>query len=34
MKKELSNEALLKEAAFWETIRKAAETNPGKSCLK
>ncbi len=34
MKKELSSEAVLKEAAFWEMTRKAAETNPGKSCLK
>jgi hypothetical protein len=34
MKKALSNEALLKEAAFWDTIKKTAETNPAKSCLK
>lgn len=34
MKKPLSSDAVLKEAAFWETIRKAAETNPAKSCLK
>jgi hypothetical protein len=34
MKKELSNEAILKEAAFWATIRKAAGTNPTASCLK
>ncbi len=34
MKKEMSNAALLQEAAFWETIKKAAETNPAKSCLK
>jgi len=34
MKKEMSNSALLKEAAFWETIKKTAETNPAKSCLK
>lgn len=34
MKKPLTNEALLKEAAFWDTIKKAAETSPAKSCLK
>ncbi len=34
VKKALSNEALLKEAAFWTTIKKATETNPTKSCLK
>jgi hypothetical protein len=34
MKKEMSSAALLKEAAFWDTIKKAAETSPGNSCLK
>ena len=34
MKKALSSEALRKEATFWTTIRKAAESNPTTSCLK
>ena len=34
MKKALSNEALLKEAAYWENLKKAAVDDPGKACLK
>ncbi len=34
MKKTLSNEALLKEAVYWENLKKAAADDPGKACLK
>jgi hypothetical protein len=34
MKKPLSSEAQLKEAAFWAMIRTAALNDPAKSCLK
>ncbi len=34
MKKTLSKEALVKEAAFWSMISKAAKENPGKVCHK
>jgi hypothetical protein len=34
MKKELSKKALLKEAAFWESLREAVKENPGKVCHK
>jgi len=34
MKKTLSREALVKEAAFWATMKKAAKENPGKLCHK
>ncbi len=34
MKKTLSSKALVKEAAFWTTVAKAAKENPGKVCHK
>ncbi len=34
MKKALSKEALVKEAAFWSDFRKAVKENPGKVCHK
>lgn len=34
MKKALSADALLKEAAFWDDMKKAAKENPGKACQK
>ncbi len=34
MKKKMSEEALLKEAAFWESFKKAVKEHPGKACRK
>ncbi len=34
MKKTLSGLAQVKEAAFWESIKKIMLQNPGKSCRK
>jgi hypothetical protein len=34
MKKTVSNKALVKEAAFWTAVTKAAKENPGKVCHK
>ncbi len=34
VKKTLSKEALVKEAAFWSRLAKAAKENPGKVCHK
>ena len=34
MKKALSSEALLKEAAYWDNLKKALLESPGKTCLK
>ncbi len=34
MKKELSPKALAQEAALWESLKKAAQENPGKLCHK
>ena len=34
VKKTVSREALVKEAAFWMTLKKAAKENPGKLCHK
>ena len=34
MKKALSREALLKEAAFWGNMKKALKEVPAKSCRK
>ena len=34
MKKTLSREALVSEAAFWMAMKKAAAENPGKLCRK
>ncbi len=34
MKKAVSREALAKEAAFWENVKKMALTHPGKVCHK
>jgi hypothetical protein len=34
MKKTLSKEALVKEAAFWTGLQKAVRENPGKLCHK
>jgi hypothetical protein len=34
MKKALGADALLKEAAFWDELKKAAKENPGKACQK
>jgi hypothetical protein len=34
MKKTLSSEALLKEAAYWDGMKMAAAKDPGKACLK
>jgi hypothetical protein len=34
VKKTVSREALVKEAAFWTALKKAAKENPGKLCHK
>ena len=34
VKKTVSKEALVKEAAFWSALKKAAKENPGKICHK
>jgi len=34
MKKTLSKEARIKEAAFWTKLHQAAKENPGKVCHK
>jgi hypothetical protein len=34
VKKTVSREALVKEAAFWTALKKAAKENPGKVCHK
>ena len=34
VKKTVSKEALVKEAAFWMALKKAARENPGKICHK
>jgi len=34
MKKTLSKKALVKEAAFWNEIKKVVRENPGKVCHK
>jgi hypothetical protein len=34
VKKTVSKEALVKEAALWTEFRKAAAENPGKVCHK
>jgi hypothetical protein len=34
MKQALSQEALAKEAAFWDNVKKAVAENPGKVCHK
>jgi len=34
MKKPFSKEALQKEAAFWESLKKTDKENPGKVCRK
>jgi hypothetical protein len=34
MSKPLSRKALLKEASFWSSLKKAAQENPGKTCRK
>jgi hypothetical protein len=34
MKKPLSREALVKEAAYWNAMKQQAKLNPGKVCHK
>jgi hypothetical protein len=34
MKKPLSKKALLKEAGFWDNLKKAVTENPGRLCQK
>jgi len=34
VKKAVSKEALVKEAAFWTALKLAAKENPGKVCHK
>jgi hypothetical protein len=34
MKKTMSEKALAQEAAFWDSLIKAAKENPGKVCHK
>ena len=34
MKKAMSAEALIKEAAFWDDLKKVAIEHPGKACQK
>lgn len=34
MKKALSEKALAREAALWNSLKKAAKENPGKVCHK
>jgi hypothetical protein len=34
MKKPLNKKALLKEEAFWGSLKKRIKENPGKVCLK
>jgi hypothetical protein len=34
MSKPLSKKALLKEAAFWNGLKRVAKDNPGKVCRK
>lgn len=34
MRKPLSKKALIKEAAFWNNVKKRAGENTGKTCLK
>jgi hypothetical protein len=34
MTKAVSQEALAKEAAFWENVKKLAQQHPGKVCHK
>jgi len=34
MKKILNEKALAKEAALWDSLKKAAQQNPGKVCRK
>ena len=34
MKKGVSKKALLKEASFWNALKKAVRENPGKVCHK
>lgn len=34
MKKTVSKEALLKEAAYWNAMKQAAKLNPGGVCHK
>jgi len=34
MKKLLSNKTLLKEASFWDGLKRAIKEHPGKACHK
>jgi hypothetical protein len=34
MKRLLSGKVLLKEASFWDNLKKAIKENPGKVCHK
>ncbi len=34
MKKSLSNKTLLKEASFWDGLKRVVKDNPGKACHK
>lgn len=34
MKKAVSKQALMKEASFWNDLKKAVRENPGKVCHK
>lgn len=34
MKKILSKKALMKEASFWNNLKRAIKENPGKICQK
>ncbi len=34
MKKPLNKKALVKEADFWDNLKKAAKENPGRLCHK
>ncbi len=34
MKKTMSRKTLVKEASFWNSLRKAVKENPGKVCHK
>jgi len=34
MKKTMSKKAMAKEAAFWDSLKKAVQSGPGKICHK
>jgi len=34
MKKPLNKKTLLKEASFWDGLKRTAKDNPGKACHK